>query len=84
MEREVWRAVRTVAGRKAVRVTYLETYREERREGRGEEGGEERVSLCYRVEYSSPGEALSWTQTRELQLRVRERLVSQVPGLELR
>ena len=84
MDREVWRAVRTVAGWKAVRVTHLETYREERREGKGEEGGEERVSLCYRVEYSSPGEALSWTQTRDLQLRVRERLVSQVPGLELR
>ena len=90
VEREVWRAVRGVAGLSAVRVEHLETYREV--EEKGEEvggvggGGEdrERVSQCYRVWYSSPGSVLSGTQTRDLQLRVRQRLASQVPGLELR
>ena len=98
MERQVWRAVRGVARGKVAQVTHLETYREGR--GGGEEGGEGggggeggkdgggggggRVSQCYRVEYSSPGGALSWTQTRDLQLSVRERLATLVPGLELR
>ena len=100
VEREMRRAVRCVAGLSAVRVEHLETYREvEKGEGgrgveeKGEEGGgvgergeggRERVSQCYRVWYSSPGGVLSWTQTRDLQLRVRKRLASQVPGLELR
>ena len=44
----------------------------------------ERVSVCYRVEYSSAGEALSRSVARELQLRVRESLTRQVEGLELR
>ena len=44
----------------------------------------ERVSVCYRMEYSSAGEALSRSVARELQLRVRERLTRQVEGLELR
>ena len=46
--------------------------------GRSVEG--ERVSVCYCVEYSSAGEALSRSVARELQLRVRERLTRQVEG----
>ena len=80
MGREVWRAVRSVAGLTAVRVTHMDTYRTGNRVGEGVE----RVSVCYHVEYSSPGEALSRTVARELQLKVRARLASQVEGLELR
>ena len=76
MDREVWRVVRSVAGLMAVGVSHLDTYREE--------GGEERVSMCYRVTYSSPVVALSHTAARELQLRVRKKLASQVEGLQLR
>ena len=48
------------------------------------EGGGGMVSMCYRVEYSSLGGVLSCTEARELQLRLRERLTSQVEGLGLR
>ena len=47
------------------------------------EGGGGMVSVCYRVEYGSLGGVLSRTEARELQLRLRERLSSQVEGLEL-
>ena len=71
VECEVWRVVRIVTGVKAVRATHLETYRE---------GG--RVSVCYRVEYSSPGGALSRSEARDLQLRVRDMLANR--GLQPR
>ena len=74
----VCRAVRRVAGLKAVRLKLLEVYRERG----GREGEGERVSACYRVEYSSPGGALSHWEARDLQLRVRERLTQL--GLQLR
>lgn len=77
MDREVWRVARSVAGLMAVGVSHLDTYRQE-------EGGVERVSMCYRVEYSSPVTALSHTAARELQSRVRQKLASQVEGLKLR
>ena len=73
MGREVLRAVRAVAGLTALRVSLIDTY-----------SSGERVSVCYRVEYSSPGGALSCTMAGELQLRVRERLARGVEGLELR
>ena len=44
----------------------------------------ERVSMCYRVEYCSLGGVLSHTVSRDLQLKVRERLTELVYGLELR
>ena len=110
---EMGRAVRSVAGLRAVSVTRVDTYRAEwavgewgggegegeREQVKGEGGvdGERRVkrggvvgnrgsvegergSVCYCVEYSSAGEALSRSVARELQLRVRERLTRQVEG----
>ena len=92
MGRELGRMVRGVAGLLAVRVTHVDTYRPGGGEGAGGEGaggegaggGGGRVSMCYRVEYSSVGESLSRSMAAELQLRVRERLAGHVEGLELR
>ena len=80
---ELGRMVRGVAGLLAVRVTHVDTYRPGGGEGAGGGGGG-RVSMCYRVEYSSAGESLSRSVAAELQLRVRERLAGRVEGLELR
>ena len=73
MGREVQRVVRGVAGLTAARVSLIDTY-----------SSGERMSVCYRVEYSSPGGALSHTVAGELQMRVRERLAREVEGLKLR
>ena len=73
MGQVILRVVRAVAGLTAVKVSLVDAY-----------SAGERVSVCCRVEYSSPGGALSHAVARELQMRVRERLAKEVEGLELR